>query len=49
MTAAKPTPRQLAYLNALIERAGLTPEQWRESFLMIVPSLPCSHLALTLL
>jgi hypothetical protein len=29
MTA--PTPKQLAYLNSLITRAGMTQEQWRES------------------
>jgi hypothetical protein len=30
-TAARPTARQLAYLASLVERAGLTQEQWRES------------------
>jgi hypothetical protein len=26
-----PTPKQLSYLAALVERAGMTQDQWRES------------------
>ena len=28
---SNPTPKQLAYLTALIKRAGMTEDQWRDS------------------